>query len=135
MRANGPANVRLVGHVPRAELGRYYRHAVALLFPSRGAETFGLSAIEALACSTPVVSTRCGGTEDIVSPEVGYLYNTSEELAGHLDRLWNDRQERDRLGNNGRRRFEALYTPEIYLDAYLAAVDRARAGHQRRANP
>jgi len=43
-------------------------------------ETFGVVLIEALALGKPVVATKCGGPESIVTPEVGYLVeNNSEE--------------------------------------------------------
>lgn len=43
-------------------------------------ETFGVVLIEALATGLPVISTRCGGPEDIVNPEVGILVEPGDEI-------------------------------------------------------
>ncbi len=126
LRARNAANVRLVGAVPRERLAAYYANAEALVVPSVCAETFGLIATEALSCGTPVVSTRCGGPEDVVSPEVGFLYDGEEELLARLDELWNDPALGKRLGESGIALYRDRYTPELYLERYLEAVGRRR---------
>ena len=118
-------NATFVGRVPREELGAYYRAAAGLVFPSVCAETFGLSACEALSCATPVVSSRCGGTEDLIDDEVGYLYENQDQLVAALDRLWRDPAHAEALGARGRARYEATYTRELYLERYLAGVSEA----------
>ncbi|MGZ4203973.1 MAG: D-inositol-3-phosphate glycosyltransferase [Actinomycetota bacterium] len=58
-------NVLIHEPVPHAELARYYRAADAVLVPSR-TESFGLVALEAAACGTPVVATDVGGLRTAV---------------------------------------------------------------------
>ena len=62
------------------EVARYMRESTMLVLPSRR-ETFGSVLIEAMACGTPVVATRCGGPESIVTDEVGLLVNPDDPSA------------------------------------------------------
>lgn len=64
--------VRFVGKQPLPELVRCVQESSLLVLPSR-AESFGMVLVEALACGTPVVATRCGGPEDIVTQTTGVL--------------------------------------------------------------
>jgi O-antigen biosynthesis alpha-1,2-mannosyltransferase len=53
-----------VGEVSDAELAALYRGARALVFPSLY-EGFGIPVLEAMACGTPVVTSRGGATEEV----------------------------------------------------------------------
>jgi glycosyltransferase involved in cell wall biosynthesis len=65
-------HVEFVGFKSLPEVAEFMRTSSLLVLPSR-AESFGAVLVEALACGTPVVATRCGGPEDIVTKEVGVL--------------------------------------------------------------
>lgn len=56
--------VTWLGRVGDAELARLYRGALCLAYPSLY-EGFGIPVLEAMACGTPVVTSRGGGTEEV----------------------------------------------------------------------
>jgi len=69
----GIANrVRFLGFVSREQVREAMWRANAFVLPSH-VETFGVVLIESLATGIPVIATRSGGPEMIVTPEVGYL--------------------------------------------------------------
>jgi len=57
--------VRFEAPCPQAELAQWYRAATVMLAPSHS-ESFGLVALEAEACGTPVVAASVGGLRTVV---------------------------------------------------------------------
>jgi D-inositol-3-phosphate glycosyltransferase len=65
--------VTFAGRIEQKRLPLYYSAADVLVVPSRY-ESFGLVALEALACGTPVVATRVGAMENILHQgRTGYV--------------------------------------------------------------
>jgi teichuronic acid biosynthesis glycosyltransferase TuaC len=97
-RAEGVADrVRFAGPVAQAELPRYYSAADALVLAS-SREGWPNVLLEAMACGTPVVAARVGGTPEIVtSPAAGVLFepHTAEALAWAVRRLLEFPPDRD----------------------------------------
>lgn len=70
--------VRFVGAVAHEKLLVYYRAADALVVCSHS-ESFGLTALEAHSCGTPVVGTPVGGLSHVVADErSGFLVDTRD---------------------------------------------------------
>jgi D-inositol-3-phosphate glycosyltransferase len=75
------ANVHFVAPQPHDGLADYYRAADVCIVPSR-AESFGLVALEAAACGTPVVAASVGGLRSLVDDgETGFLVDARDPAA------------------------------------------------------
>jgi D-inositol-3-phosphate glycosyltransferase len=73
--------VRWVEPQPHAALADWYRAADVCIVPSR-TESFGLVALEAAACGTPVVAADVGGLRSLVDHEhTGFLVEGRTALA------------------------------------------------------
>jgi len=96
-------------------------------------ESFGLAALEAMACGTPVVATDTGGLPEVVSHgESGYLFPVGavEDMAeAALELLENEERWRE-VGAAGRQaaveRFSADRVVPVYEAYYEAVVGRER---------
>jgi glycosyltransferase involved in cell wall biosynthesis len=90
-----------------------YQHAIALVCAAR-MEPFGLTALEAMACATPVVAVREGGFAETVEDGVTGLLVEPEAgaIADAIARLARDRQFADHLGLKGRARVTQCWTWE-----------------------
>jgi glycosyltransferase involved in cell wall biosynthesis len=69
-----------LGHQPQPTVAKIYNAADVSVVPSR-VEPFGLVAIEALACGTPVVATNEGGLPDFINDKVGSLVPADDHEA------------------------------------------------------
>jgi D-inositol-3-phosphate glycosyltransferase len=74
--------VRFENPVPRAALPQWYRAADLVCVPSYS-ESFGLVALEAQACGTPVVATAVGGLRTAVADGISGVL-----VDGHDARAW-----------------------------------------------
>jgi D-inositol-3-phosphate glycosyltransferase len=81
--------VRFVDPQPHDSLVRWYRAADVCVVPSR-TESFGLVALEAAACGTPVVAANVGGLRALVDhDQTGYLVDSRDpsEFADAIERV------------------------------------------------
>lgn len=72
------ADCRLVGVIPRENTPTFMNGCDCFLCTSRH-ETLSCVLNEAAACGKPVIATRCGGPEDIVTEETGLLVPVDDE--------------------------------------------------------
>ncbi len=77
-----------LGELSGDDRDRVVAGAHALLMPGDWPEPFGLTAIEALACGTPVIARPAGALPEIVRHGIdGFLGRDVDELAGFVDRV------------------------------------------------
>lgn len=94
------SHVHFLGPVDQKDLPDYYAAADVCAMPSFY-ESFGMVAIEAMACGTPVVASRAGGLQFTVrNGETGFLVPAghADPLAEAIGRVLADPALRNRLG-------------------------------------
>jgi D-inositol-3-phosphate glycosyltransferase len=92
--------VRFVPPQPHHLLSTYYRAADVSVVPSRS-ESFGLVALEAAACGTPVVAAAVGGLRTLVEHgRTGFLVDERDprQYAAYLDELLDEPDRARRMG-------------------------------------
>jgi glycosyltransferase involved in cell wall biosynthesis len=74
------SSLRFVGSVHGEKKAELLAGAACLWMPALWDEPFGLTLIEAMMSGTPVLGTRRGALPELVSPEVGALGDTLDDL-------------------------------------------------------
>ncbi|MCS4114597.1 glycosyltransferase family 4 protein [Salinibacter ruber] len=117
-------------HLGRIEsdtlLSVFYSLADLFVIPSRQ-EAFGQTALEAMACGTPVVGFEVGGIPDMVRPgETGWLAasESARALREAIEAALSDEAERERTGQRCREVVEEEYALGVQAKRYKYLYDR-----------
>jgi glycosyltransferase involved in cell wall biosynthesis len=110
--------VHFLGNI--AEVPAFLKWLDVYVQPSES-EGFSNSIIEAMATGCPVVATNVGGNPDAISDsEAGFLvtFNDVDRLTNRVETLIKDKELRIRIGENGRRRAQSLFSLESMIESY-----------------
>jgi glycosyltransferase involved in cell wall biosynthesis len=121
-RATGDA--RFLGRVSAAELVALRRDAALAVVPSRGAETFGLAAAEAMAAGVPVVASRAGALSELVAEEGLVAPGDAAALAEAVARRYGD----EAAGREGLAHVRERCAPQVVAAALREAYEAAGTG-------
>ncbi|TKV29009.1 D-inositol-3-phosphate glycosyltransferase [Arthrobacter sp. NamB2] len=125
-------DIRLYPPVTAARLAQWFRSADAVVMPSFS-ESFGLVALEAQACGTPVVAANVGGLPQAISDgRTGLLVDghSATGWAAALERLYDDVPLRKNLGRAAATHALAFgwqRTALLTAQSYRTAVERFSA--------
>ena len=122
--------VRFLPPQPPARLADHYRAADVAVVPSHN-ESFGLVALEAQACGTPVVAAAVGGLHTAVDDGVSGLLVAGRDPADYAAAIRRVLARRELLAAGARRhasRFSWDRTVDSLVAAYTAAMAEMAAG-------
>lgn len=108
-------NVEFAGFIPDEEIADYYSQASVFVLPSISSlqEGFGIVALEALACQTPVVTTDIVGVaQDLKQIKGGIVIppRDTHKLADAITQILSDAEMQKEMGQRGRKLVEEKYT-------------------------
>ena len=108
---------------------RWLSVADLFLLPSEQ-ESFGLAALEAMACEVPVIASNAGGLPEIVHDGInGYVcgLDALDQMASHAVQLLRDDNTRRAMGRRGADLVRENYCTERIVPLYEHAYERALA--------
>ncbi len=114
-----------LGRLDQAGLIKAYQEADIVLFPTR-LEGFGLTAIEAMSCGTPVIASDCSSLPEIIehgktgmlcpTNNIDAFADTVKELATQPDRLID-------MGRKARNSVEKKFGIDKMINEYISLIN------------
>jgi phosphatidylinositol alpha-mannosyltransferase len=109
-------HVQFLGHVPSADLPRWYATGDIFVSPASGNESFGIVLVEAMACGRAVVASDIPGYRSVMTPgedAIAVPPGDVPALASAIAALACDPERRRRLGCKGRERALEFSWPRV----------------------
>lgn len=110
----------------QANIADYLGVSDVFLLPSE-LESFGLAALEALACEVPVIATRIGGIPEVVADgETGFLSDIGDIEKMSEDTIWllADEDMRINFGRKGREQAITRYGSDKIIPQYISFYEK-----------
>jgi glycosyltransferase involved in cell wall biosynthesis len=118
------SDIEFLGELSQVERDRLFADSYAALMPGAWPEPFGLVAIEALACGTPIVARRIGALPEIIREGIdGFFGDDVTAMAFVVDRV--AELDRDAIRGSVLDRFSAVRMTDRYERLYRTMLTGA----------
>jgi glycosyltransferase involved in cell wall biosynthesis len=117
--------------IAMSENGEYLKHSkmvdyyngIDLYICASSSEGFSLSVLEAAACGIPVLSTRVGGSEDLIVDGInGYYVDRNVADISNKITVMTNTKTRVQLGYNNRKIIEQFWSWEIRVGCWTSFI-------------
>ena len=111
-------NVHFLGKIDNLLLPEYY-NSFSVFVALSDSESFGVVAVEAMACECPVIASNADGFTEVISDgETGYIVPKRDIEASSvaIQKIIDDSSLGEKLGKNGREKVEKLYDWDKNVD-------------------
>jgi len=130
------ASATYLGRLSRPDTLATMKRARFLIFPSEWYEGFPVTIAEAFACGVPVICSRLGSMQEIVTDGRTGLHfqaGDAEDLARKVQWAWEHPEEMDAMGRAARQEFEKKYTAARNIEMLGEIYEFAMAAHNKTA--
>lgn len=116
--SNSKIRDRLIftGMIDSSKVGNFYSQADVFVSASTS-ETQGLTFIESMACSTPIICRRDDCLDGVlIDGKTGFGYNTEEEFIEYINQILDNEKLRDEMGKNCKQLVDENYTEDSFAN-------------------
>ena len=116
--SNSKIRDRLIftGIIDSSKVGNFYSQADVFVSASTS-ETQGLTFIESMACSTPIICRRDDCLDGVlIDGKTGFGYNTEEEFIEYINQILDNEKLRDEMGKNCKQLVDENYTEDSFAN-------------------
>lgn len=116
--SNSKIRDRLIftGMIDSSKVGNFYSKADVFVSASTS-ETQGLTFIESMACSTPIICRHDDCLDGVlIEGKTGFGYDTEEEFIDYLNQILDNEKLRDKMGKNCKQLVDENYTEDSFAN-------------------
>ncbi|MSA96984.1 glycosyltransferase [Finegoldia sp. BIOML-A2] len=104
------------GMIDSSKVGNFYSKADVFVSASTS-ETQGLTFIESMACSTPIICRHDDCLDGVlIEGKTGFGYDTEEEFIDYLNQILDNKKLRDKMGKNCKQLVDENYTEDSFAN-------------------